>query len=583
MCWTGSLKDALRAPGQTGLSGSFPPARMIQVIGLLLTLITAWRLHLWTLRDDEARTVSQAVMIKEAFDNVTEHYEWTLGRLQDFFAEHDNPSRGMWESRISLLKMEVDFPAVIEIGYAPMIHRGQPHDDRFQQAFTLANPQHPAPRLRDTDHRLPILFHLASDKKATTTPGLDLLAGDDAIPVQDATSRAELRTSRHVMSLASPATGTQRHGVRWFWPVYHSEGILARQGEIPGTAEVSRFNEWQGTVFATIDMDRIMQSVSDQFPAELAVNLHDGPDPARSNLLNPVSMAPAPGFRRPSPDHQLTFNWYGQKWSMEFRRTARFYEHSTRARPLIALALGTSATFLISTLISALSRSRQRAMADADALRHINDRLATALREREQLSRDIHDNTIQNLYAIGLNLQHCVRVSEEASPELASHLRRDADYLNAVILELRQVLATLQPDLLTGQSLGAILQSLGDRLAGATGCIIQVETDDALADSFPPSTTVQLVSFAREAISNSIRHGQAGHIEVCLEGSEGSWTFCVRDDGTGFDPAEARLTPGHGLANLRARAEAMEAGFRLESTPGSGTTVCLTCPPTHRI
>jgi signal transduction histidine kinase len=53
----------------------------------------------------------------------------------------------------------------------------------------------------------------------------------------------------------------------------------------------------------------------------------------------------------------------------------------------------------------------------------------------------------------------------------------------------------------------------------------------------------------------------------------------ISDDGVGFDSS---LDPGathHGLANMRARAEAVGGELDIRSAPGSGTRVTLTLPP----
>ena len=45
----------------------------------------------------------------------------------------------------------------------------------------------------------------------------------------------------------------------------------------------------------------------------------------------------------------------------------------------------------------------------------------------------------------------------------------------------------------------------------------------------------------------------------------------IHDDGDGFDGEETG--GGQGLRNMRARAESIEGGFSLRSTPGLGTAL----------
>jgi len=60
---------------------------------------------------------------------------------------------------------------------------------------------------------------------------------------------------------------------------------------------------------------------------------------------------------------------------------------------------------------------------------------------------------------------------------------------------------------------------------------------------------------------------------VRLERLEGGFRLTVADDGRGFDVAA--IVPGHGLASMRARAEALGGQLSIESRAGQGTTIVL--------
>ena len=59
--------------------------------------------------------------------------------------------------------------------------------------------------------------------------------------------------------------------------------------------------------------------------------------------------------------------------------------------------------------------------------------------------------------------------------------------------------------------------------------------------------------------------------------TDGSVTLEVVDDGRGFEPG-ALDGPGHGLANVRERAERLGGELIVESAPGRGTRLALTIP-----
>lgn len=85
---------------------------------------------------------------------------------------------------------------------------------------------------------------------------------------------------------------------------------------------------------------------------------------------------------------------------------------------------------------------------------------------------------------------------------------------------------------------------------------------------------------AKEALHNVFKH--AGSCEVTLEVHliENQFTAVVRDTGSGFNPAIP--AEGNGLLNLHSRFAELGGCCSVESTPGQGTTVTLSCSLTHQ-
>jgi signal transduction histidine kinase len=80
----------------------------------------------------------------------------------------------------------------------------------------------------------------------------------------------------------------------------------------------------------------------------------------------------------------------------------------------------------------------------------------------------------------------------------------------------------------------------------------------------------------QEALTNAAKHAQCSAIEVRLTRSSGSLVCTVRDDGRGF--ARESAPAGVGLLTMRERAEALGGTLRVESAPGSGTTITVSLP-----
>ena len=98
------------------------------------------------------------------------------------------------------------------------------------------------------------------------------------------------------------------------------------------------------------------------------------------------------------------------------------------------------------------------------------------------------------------------------------------------------------------------------------------------------STSHSILCIVRELAANAVRHGKARHVRIAGECHDGTISFSVRDDGTGFDTANCPgLSEGHfGLEGIRERVERLRGTFTLRSSPGEGTRadITLTLPQT---
>jgi signal transduction histidine kinase len=88
---------------------------------------------------------------------------------------------------------------------------------------------------------------------------------------------------------------------------------------------------------------------------------------------------------------------------------------------------------------------------------------------------------------------------------------------------------------------------------------------------------IHLLAFAREAVSNVVRHAQAssGTIRFGLE--NGTAWLEIQDDGIGFMSAET-WNNSPGLMNMTTHAKKLQGRLTIESAPGKGTTVLVTIP-----
>ena len=199
--------------------------------------------------------------------------------------------------------------------------------------------------------------------------------------------------------------------------------------------------------------------------------------------------------------------------------------------------------------------------------------------ERERISRDLHDSAIQAIYAQTLALEDVPELIAEDPDEAARRVDEAIDALHAVIRDIRNFIFGLRPVLLEGGSLADGLEHLATELrrSGGVEVSISVAGDDHPTD-LPIETVAELLSLAREALSNVARHAAATHAWVRYQADPRQLRLELADDGRGFDAASEGERGHHGLANMRSRAESLGARFEVESGPGSGTRIIVTMP-----
>jgi signal transduction histidine kinase len=196
--------------------------------------------------------------------------------------------------------------------------------------------------------------------------------------------------------------------------------------------------------------------------------------------------------------------------------------------------------------------------------------------ERERISREIHDGTIQTIYTAGL-IAESVRKRLSGDDPMAARLDTVVSALDHAIHDLRQLIVDLERSA-SNESLADGLRRLADESYLAS--LLEVEVTVAPSEeglTLPSGGAAHVLAIAREALSNVARHAQARHAWVVAEQCDGQLQITVADDGIGFGAQEAG---GFGLRNMRDRARMLGGSVRVEPRSPSGTQVVLTIPRT---
>lgn len=195
--------------------------------------------------------------------------------------------------------------------------------------------------------------------------------------------------------------------------------------------------------------------------------------------------------------------------------------------------------------------------------------------ERERIAGDLHDETIQSVYAVGLGL-HAALADPTVTKEAA--LEHTIEDLNSVIVELRTYMQGL-----SGQVAGGGQEPLSTRVeslvrgGGAPRWEISVAPDLSL----DPALDRHVYLLAKELISNVQRHARARAASLTIEretaAEGGRLRLRIRDDGVGFDRAQVPPS-SFGFRSMEQRVAMLGGAMAVDSHPGAGTTIEIVLP-----
>jgi signal transduction histidine kinase len=230
------------------------------------------------------------------------------------------------------------------------------------------------------------------------------------------------------------------------------------------------------------------------------------------------------------------------------------------------LLLGLPLIGLLTLRLTRASRARERLMLRA---------MDASEAERRRIARDLHDGVVQELAGTAFALTGSAR-EPSVPPGVREDLVASSGALRRSLRQLRSLLVEIHPPGLDAAGLGA---ALADLTAPATSAGMSASVSVDGIDGAPDHVVTLVWRVAQEAIRNVVRHSGASELEVAVRGDPRQVSLRVRDDGVGFPAApDAPATGSYGLRGLQSLVEDGGGVVRVESAPGSGTTVEMRVP-----
>lgn len=199
------------------------------------------------------------------------------------------------------------------------------------------------------------------------------------------------------------------------------------------------------------------------------------------------------------------------------------------------------------------------------------------LDERSRIGMDLHDGVIQSIYAVGLTLETIRLVMKNDLAQAGDLMDQAIEGLNEAIRDIRNFILDLRPHRFEGDLEQGMARLVREFRANAMVELTFDPPSEILAQ-IPQHAGLAMFLTTQEALANIARHARATNVKLEVTQEKKSAVLTIEDDGRGFDPSLQSETVGHGLANMRARAEDLGGAFSITSAPGRGTTVRMTLP-----
>jgi signal transduction histidine kinase len=200
-------------------------------------------------------------------------------------------------------------------------------------------------------------------------------------------------------------------------------------------------------------------------------------------------------------------------------------------------------------------------------------RIRVRLEERQRLSRDMHDGIGGQLLSLLMRVRSGQIGMQQVEGEIEdgiNDLRLIVDSMDQNSDDLLQVMATFR-------------SRTSDQL-DASGIKMEWKQSERIYfKSSGTRMTLNIYRFLQEAVSNTVRHANAKHMQISFRqnSSDEALVITIKDDGRGIEISDIKHSAGKGLKNMRARAKSL--GGKMTIGPGvggQGVAIELTLLPT---
>ncbi|WP_396158888.1 sensor histidine kinase [Flavobacterium sp.] len=188
----------------------------------------------------------------------------------------------------------------------------------------------------------------------------------------------------------------------------------------------------------------------------------------------------------------------------------------------------------------------------------------------ENISKDLHDDTGQQLTVINFQLENL----KLDRPERQADLAPLSDSIRKLSDSIRGISHSLNNQLIMQQDLLKAIATEMERLQKNTKIAISFVLQPTSKRAFSSEEKIIIYRIFQESLNNAMKHARATSISLTVQ-LQPCFEMVISDNGQGFDTQAIQQKRSLGLTNLKARAESIQYSVTIKSSPGNGTIITL--------
>ncbi|MBN4054157.1 PAS domain S-box protein [Nitrospira defluvii] len=198
--------------------------------------------------------------------------------------------------------------------------------------------------------------------------------------------------------------------------------------------------------------------------------------------------------------------------------------------------------------------------------------IANQEEERSRLARELHDDFIQRLAVVAVQLRKLEQGVPFSSSPAEQRIKEIREQVVQLSNDLHDISRRLHPSILDDLGLSASIESECAGFSEREGIPVEYKSK-GLPPELPKEVALCIYRIVQEGLRNISMHAKADEASVSLTGSDDLIVLSIQDRDIGFDPSEIKKKGSLGLTSITERVRMLEGRLSIQSQQGEGTLI----------